>query len=154
MLQIYAYKPNNLVEFNDIWFERNTYNRICTEDVKGPLHTAITRIEQVEFADNERIYSKITGEPISLSEISTGCKTILNIMCFPDKPFLIYECGENYIHEVYLLQNGLVYSPEFIWTNKQELLSNTEFLCHSSKSKQTTIHGISELERWYIKNGK
>ena len=42
--------------------------------------------------------------------MSTGCKTVLNVMFFPDKVFCIKECGDNALEVLYKLEDGAVYS--------------------------------------------
>lgn len=42
--------------------------------------------------------------------LSTGCKTVLNVLYFPDKIFCMKECGENALEVLYALDQGAVYS--------------------------------------------
>ena len=47
---------------------------------------------------------------MDVDHLSTGCKTVLNVLYFPDKVFCMKECGENALEKLYSLQRGLVYS--------------------------------------------
>ena len=42
--------------------------------------------------------------------LSTGCKTVLNILYYPDKVFCIKECGDNALEILYNLDEGSAYS--------------------------------------------
>ena len=154
MLQIYAYKPANIIDNNDLLFERGSYAKIVNEPIEGTLHATIARIEQVSFVSRDRIVSKITEQPISLTEISTGCKVVINIILNPNIPVNVYECGENYIHEIYRLDKGKIYSPEYIWPKNDSGLKDVEFEGIISDHEQIRIHGLDELKRWYSANVK
>lgn len=47
---------------------------------------------------------------MDIDKLSSGCKTILNIIYFPDKVFSIQGCGNNALDIIYSLENGNVYS--------------------------------------------
>ena len=52
------------------------------------------------------------GEDITLNtdQLSTGCKTVLNVLYFPDKVFCLKECGNNALEMLYGFEEGYVYS--------------------------------------------
>lgn len=42
--------------------------------------------------------------------LSTGCKTVLNVLYEPDKIFCMKECGDNALKLLYALDDDFVYS--------------------------------------------
>ena len=55
---------------------------------------------------NYTISSKFDGGVLNIDKLSTGCKTVLNVLYNPDKIFDIRECGDNAIDVLYGLQTG------------------------------------------------
>lgn len=108
MLCISTKITNDVELYNDNFFNTNTYDTVLKRD---DLKRIIEKTEGVSFL-GDLIISKFNGVPISLSKISTGCKTLLNIIAFPDKTFSIMECGSNILDIVYTLNNGHIYCSE------------------------------------------
>ena len=61
------------------------------------------------MVDKFSILSKFDGNKLSIDKLSTGCKTVLNVMYNPDKVFDIRECGDNALDVLYALENGKVF---------------------------------------------
>ena len=89
---------------NDIWFDR--YH----EDYKfDERHAGVIRRVDKSELDTQRMriiprYDK--GIYIKLTELSTGCKTVLNIMENNSRCFYLGECGKNAFGEILRLNNG------------------------------------------------
>ena len=61
--------------------------------------------------------SKFKGEAIRVSELSTGCKTILNTVFNKDKVFALRECGQNAITYMYNLDSDVHIYHEYLITS-------------------------------------
>ena len=55
----------------------------------------IKEIDGVDYLDGHRFISKYDDVAVKVTELSTGCKTALNIYSFPEKIFYIGESGDN-----------------------------------------------------------
>lgn len=110
MITIYKDKKDippdmEYVEWNDLFFNRYTAGKLDIGAAKW-----IKQIDGVELAGRYQIRSKFNGTVIDIDCLSTGCKTVLNVLYFPEKVFCIKECGENALEVLYQLEQGAVYS--------------------------------------------
>ena len=93
MITIYkkkAIKNMELVALNDVYFNKYTSDML---DEKAA--NIIKKIDCSEMLDKYTIRSRFNGNVLNIDKLSTGCKTVLNIMYNPDKVFDICECGDN-----------------------------------------------------------
>ena len=99
--------PQNMeyVELNDIYFNKNTVLKL-DEQAKE----IIEQIDGAKLIGKYKIESRFNGVTLDIDCLSTGCKTVLNVLYFPDKVFCLKECGENALEILYHLENGFVYS--------------------------------------------
>ena len=99
--------PDNIeyVELNDVFFNQNTVLKI--DERAG---TIVEKIDASKLIGKYRMESKFNGVVLDIDCLSTGCKTVLNVMYFPDKVFCIKECGDNALEVLYGLDAGSVYS--------------------------------------------
>lgn len=110
MITIYKSKndiPQDLeyIELNDIFFNQNTVVKLDER-----AREIIERIDESKWLSKYKIESKFNGTALDIDCLSTGCKTVLNILYFPDKVFCIKECGDNALEILYYLNGGSVYS--------------------------------------------
>lgn len=62
-------------------------------------------VDKAEFVDSRTVQTRTKGVKVPKEYLSTGVKTLLNIICCPDMCFDLAECGNNalcclpYIHE-------------------------------------------------------
>lgn len=110
MITIYKNKkdiPDNMdyVELNDVFFNQNTGSKL---DDRAKV--IVEKIDNSRLIGNYKIESKFNGVTLDVDCLSTGCKTVLNVMFFPDKVFCIKECGDNALEVLYKLEDGAVYS--------------------------------------------
>ena len=119
MIHYYRYQPSNLEKDNEWFFSENTFKFAGT-----PLFDKILS----EFEDAVRIpgldgmySSKFEGEVIRVSELSTGCKTILNAVFNKDKVFALKECGQNAITYMYNLDSDVHVYHEYLITSVNRL---------------------------------
>lgn len=93
------------VELNDIFFNKQTVLKLDEQAKK-----IIEQIDGAELITKYKIVSKFNGVTLDIDCLSTGCKTVLNVLYFSDKVFCLKECGENALEILYHLENGYVYS--------------------------------------------
>lgn len=110
MITIYKNKkdiPKDMeyVELNDVFFNQNTALRL-----DGQAYAIVDRIDESELEGKYKIKSKFNGVILDVDCLSTGCKTVLNVLYFPDKVFCLKECGDNSLEVLYELEQGAVYS--------------------------------------------
>lgn len=112
MLRIYLQTDDtSIIKFNDNWFD-NYINNINFDDVVSNI---IKSIDNVEYIGNYKVKSKFNnGASISVSELSTGCKTAINVYTFYDKMFTVSECGDNALQTIFMLERGNIYLPYFV----------------------------------------
>ena len=108
MITVYKKKaiPNGmeLVSLNDVFF-----NKFTVELLDKKAASYIDIIDKAKMRDQFTIKSKFDGSILNIDRLSTGCKTVLNIVYNPDKIFDIRECGDNALDVVYSLPEGNIY---------------------------------------------
>ena len=78
------------IELNDIFFNQNTVTKLDERAEK-----IVEQIDEAKLVSKYKIESKFNHVTLDVDCLSTGCKTVLNILYFPDKIFCIKECGDN-----------------------------------------------------------
>jgi hypothetical protein len=143
MITIYKDKkdiPQNkeYVELNDVFFNKNT---VMVLDDK-----AIQIVEQIDGAKLDgkyKIKSKFNDVTLDVDCLSTGCKTVLNVLYFPEKVFCLKECGDNALAVLYALEKGSVYSDYAVIPFDMDSV----YVC--SRNKIKTINDYEELKEWW-----
>ena len=110
MITIYKDKrdiPSDMeyIELNDVFFNQNTVAKL--DNMAAPI---IEKIDESKLIGKYKIESKFNGVTLDVDCLSTGCKTVLNVLYFPDKVFCLKECGDNALEVLYGLEDGAVYS--------------------------------------------
>ena len=70
----------------------------------------INRIDNSKLISKFKIESRFDNIVLNIDKLSSGCKTALNVLYFPDKVFCVKECGENALSEIYSLEEGKIFS--------------------------------------------
>lgn len=106
MITIYKKKKasDTLVTWNDVFFNKNTVNHL--DDRAKEL---IAKIDRSEMLDRYTIKSRFDGTVLNIDKLSTGCKTVLNVLYNPEILFDLRECGENALDALYSLEQGRGY---------------------------------------------
>lgn len=114
MLHVYlGKKPNMLHEYNDGWFDINM-QKIDFND--SNIRKIMKDIDNVDYAGDLMFYSKYNKRlAVSLTELSTGCKTAINVYAFPDELFTLAECGDNALNIIFGFKKGKVYVDYYIY---------------------------------------
>lgn len=117
MLNIYLKtEPDHLsvCYYNDFWFDR----KFNEGNIKiSQQHIDIIRkIDNVQYDERAgRIKSKFIPDCyIDITELSSGCKTALNVFSFPEHCFYIGECGKNALQEIFNFSKGNIYVKNFV----------------------------------------
>ncbi len=110
MITIYKRKqdiPDNMeyIALNDVFFDQNTASKL-DEQAK----TIIKQIDGAELISQYTIRSIFNGVTLDVDRLSSGCKTVLNVLYFSDKVFCLKECGDNALEVLYRMEQGNVYS--------------------------------------------
>ena len=92
--------PNNMeyIELNDLFFNQNT-----TALIDRRAEKFIETIDGAKLIGKYKILSKFDDVAIDIDKLSAGCKTVLNVLYYPDKVFCLKECGNNALEILYNL---------------------------------------------------
>lgn len=123
-------------KFNDIFFDKYmTQIDFDSETIKN----IIKSIDKVNYIGNYRILSKFEKDTaISVRELSTGCKTAINIASFPNMVFSVAECGNNALQVIFNYTRGKIYMP--IFSIPREF--NNKIEVHTTNNKQVISNNI------------
>lgn len=143
MITIYKSKKDipqgmEYVELNDVFFNQNT-----AEKLDKRADDIISRIDDSKLLGKFKIESKFNRVILDVDCLSTGCKTVLNVMYFPDKVFCIKECGDNALEILYGLDEGSVYSDYAVIPFEMQTV-----FAYSGGNKRI-IDDYEELKEWW-----
>lgn len=113
MLNIYlqgSVDMNNVQLLNDLWFDVHVNSMVFDAFSKG----LIKAVDNVDYVFKFKIKSKYNDCVYSIKQLSTGCKTLLNIYMFKDKIFTLSDCGDNATAKLFDMTRGNVYLDSFI----------------------------------------
>ena len=126
------------IELNDIFFYQNYVKKL--DERAGKI---LEKIDEAKLVSKYKIESKFNHVTLDVDCLSTGCKTVLNILYFPDKIFCIKECGDNALEILYNLDNGSVYSDYAVMP-----FDIGKVKVHS-EAKSRIIEEYEELKEWW-----
>lgn len=143
MITIYKNKKDipqgtDYVELNDLFFNQNTAARLTPK-----AEEIIEKIDEARLVGKYKIKSKFNGVLLDIDRLSTGCKTVLNVLYYPDKVFCIKECGNNALELLYCLDEGYVYSDYAIIPFEMPPV----WIC--SDGQKRCIDDYEELKEWW-----
>lgn len=132
--------PKNIeyVELNDVFFNQNTVLRL--DDKANKI---VEQIDDSKLNGKYKIQSKFNGVTLDVDCLSTGCKTVLNVLYQPDKVFCLKECGENALEVLYGLENGAVYSDYAV------IPFDMNGVTVSDEEGTAVITDYEELKEWW-----
>lgn len=112
MIDIYTEKkesPDWILK-NDLYFNLNTSNEEMTEEDRKLIHQA----DDAVLTSDKHIETKYGLGTIR--NLSSGCKTLLNIVKHPDKVVCVEECGPNVLKLIFQMNNIKIYMsrPSFV----------------------------------------
>lgn len=143
MITIYKNKDDipetmEYVMFNDLFFNQKTSQQL---DNRAKMY--IEGIDHAELISKYKISSRFDGTILNTDKLSTGCKTVLNVLYNPDVVFCIKECGENALELLYGLEQGNVYSDYALIPFEMSAVT-----VQTSKAEKI-ITDYEELKAWW-----
>ena len=126
------------VELKDVYFNQNTVSVL--DDRAGAI---VEKIDASRLIGKYKIESKFNGVTLDIDCLSTGCKTVLNVLSFPEKVFCLKECGDNALEVLYSLEAGTVYSDYAI------IPFDMDKVKVSDKNGTRIISDYEELKEWW-----
>ena len=106
MIDIYTDKKNceDWIIQNDLYFNLNT----CNEEMTERDINLIKQADDAVLTPDKHIQTKFGLGTIR--NLSSGCKTLLNIIKHPDKVVCVEECGPNVLNiKIYMSRPSFVY---------------------------------------------
>ena len=97
---------------NNSWFSYNIFNN--NEWLTPEFIRLVYIIDGAKEIKGWNIKSAITDTYTDMLHLSTGCKTALNCLCYPDKIFNVMECGENALIEILRLPKAKIYFRDIV----------------------------------------
>lgn len=126
------------IELNDLFFNQNTVSSIDDQAEK-----IVERIDDVKLISKYKISSKFNDVALDIDRLSTGCKTVLNVLYYPDKVFCLKECGNNALEILYNLKEGYVCSEYAL------IPFDMESVIVRTKAGKKIISDYEELKEWW-----
>ena len=132
--------PNNMeyIELNDLFFNQNT-----TALIDKRAEKFIGTIDGAKLIGKYKILSRFDDVAIDIDKLSAGCKTVLNVLYYPDKVFCLKECGNNALEILYNLEKGYVYSEYAL------IPFTMDSVMVQTKSMKKIISDYEELKEWW-----
>lgn len=132
--------PQNMeyIELNDLFFNQNTVSRIDEQ-----ASEIITVIDGARLISKYTISSSFSEVALDIDRLSAGCKTVLNVLYYPDKIFCLKECGNNALEILYGLEEGYVYSEYAL------IPFDMSSVIVQTKAEKKVISDYEELKEWW-----
>ena len=132
--------PNDMeyIELNDLFFNQNTAVLIDKRAEKF-----IETIDDAKLIGKYKILSRFDDVAIDIDRLSSGCKTVLNVLYYPDKVFCLKECGNNALEILYHLEKGYVYSEYAL------IPFTIDSVMVETGSMKKIISDYEELKEWW-----
>lgn len=105
MIDIYTEKKDSKdwIIQNDLYFNLNTGNEEMTENEQK----LILQVDEAKLTSDKHIETRYGLGTIR--NLSSGCKTLLNIVKHPDKVVCVEECGPNVLKIIFAMDNIKIY---------------------------------------------
>ena len=126
------------IELNDLFFNQNTATLI--DDKPEQI---IETTDDAKLISKYKICSKFNDVILDIDKLSTGCKTVLNVLYHPDKVFCLKECGNNALEILYNLEKGYVYSDYAL------IPFNINSVFVEEKNSKKQINDYESLKEWW-----
>ena len=143
MISIFKNKkdiPNDMdyIELNDVFFNQNTVSKLDNR-----ANAIVETIDNSKLIGKYKMESKFNGVTLDIDCLSTGCKTVLNVLYSPEKVFCIKECGDNALDVLYGLDAGAVYSDYALISFDMDAVKVID------DNGTRIIHDYEELKEWW-----
>ncbi len=106
MIDIYTERKDSKdwIFYNDLYFNLNTGNEEMSQKKEIDL---IQQVDEAKLTPDKHIETKYGLGTIR--NLSSGCKTLLNIVKHPDKVVNVEECGTECIKDIFAMENIKIY---------------------------------------------
>lgn len=142
---IVVYKRAKQIKADNLKYEMGNdifFNKYTAEKLNEKASQIIEVIDGSKMVDRFSIISRFDGNKLSIDKLSTGCKTVLNIMYNPDVVFDLRECGDNALDVIYSLEAGNVFCDyPMISVEMKTVIVGDE--------TKKIINGYDELLAWW-----
>ncbi len=142
MLNVYVKREDigngtEIIDSNDILFNYDLYNNLQVSPLIKNIMKSIDKAEYLQGMDMRSKFGNIT----SMENLSTGCKTIINIVNHPEAIINCIECGDNVLHKIlrYLKTGNVLF--EIIPSNV-DMPINVNII---SKQGNKVVNSLSEF---------
>ena len=138
MIRIYTEKKNtkDWILLNDLYFNLNTSN----EEMGEKEISAIQQIDNATLTEDKHIETDYGLGTIR--NLSSGCKTLLNIMKHPDKIVCVDECGPNVLKLIFQIDKIKIYMSR---PSLAEIPENTQIIFND----RDEVKGGSGYGEWW-----
>lgn len=143
MLRIYLNEQRDVVNANDSYFNKYTFEKLDYEQAKE----IIKSIDGVDLTKDFKVKSQFTNGEIDLSKLSTGCKTALNIATNPQEVFTAIECGLNALNVIYRKSIGKICMKELITSITENI--KCDILVIDDKGERA-FTDTKSMRDWYV----
>ena len=126
------------IELNDLFFNQNTVSLI--DERAGKI---IETIDDAKLIGKYKICSRFNDVALDIDRLSAGCKTVLNVLYYPDKVFCLKECGNNALEVLYGLEKGYVYSEYAL------IPYDLDSVVVQTKFGKKVLGDYEELKEWW-----
>ena len=126
------------IELNDVFFNQNTVARL--DERATPI---VEEIDDSKLLGKYKIRSRFDDVTLDVDQLSAGCKTVLNVLYYPDKVFCLKECGNNALKVLYGFESGYVYSDYAL------IPFEMEKVMVQTKDGSRIIDDYEELKEWW-----
>ena len=126
------------IELNDVFFNQNTALRL--DERAGDI---IEQIDDSKLLGKYKIVSRFDKCTLNIDKLSSGCKTVLNVLYYPDKVFCLKECGNNALEILYSVKIGHVYSDYAL------IPFEMDSVIVQTKTEKREISDYGELKEWW-----
>ncbi|WP_294238574.1 DUF4869 domain-containing protein [Pseudobutyrivibrio sp.] len=142
MITIYKnkkYMPNAVcIDFNDVYF-----NQYTSREIDERAKPVIAKIDGATLVEKYKFKSIFNAELLDIDKLSSGCKTALNILYFPNALVSIKECGDNALSVIFGFEEGNVYSDYPL------IPFEFDSVCVSDENGKRIIKEYDELKTWW-----
>lgn len=95
----------HVITQNDVYF--NGAVELSGSEIES---TILSTIDKARYCSNKSFYGRSSDEiPVGKNQLSTGTKTLLNVINNPELCFDLRECGDNALELLPLITDGTVY---------------------------------------------
>ena len=143
MLKIYLDKPEKVITANDNYFNKFTFQKLEYEQASD----IIKRIDKVDLLKGLKVKSQFTEGELDLSKLSTGCKTALNVVTYPNEVFTAIECGLNALNVIYEKSVGKIYMKELITSITENVKCDILVI---EKNGEHAFCDTKSMTDWYV----